>query len=232
MEDRMPMPGEFYRHFKGKIYQVKMIAKDSENGKLQVVYQGMYPPFQYWVRPLEEFLSPVDMKKYPNVRQKMRFLHISADELEASGATAAAYSTVAVHQPAVTNATAAHSTVVTHRAEKADPAVADSVPKAEEIDDAALVRALTSGCPKKYLPEHLTDREIAERGCMQILDAESYHEKRQLMVGMKPYLDKRLLHNIAAALDIVLEEGDLDSQYDSLLHCLDTMKHFEGGRLR
>lgn len=225
MEDRMPMSGEFYRHFKGKIYQIKMIAKDSETGKLQVVYQGMYPPFQYWVRPLEEFLSPVDLRKYPNVRQNMRFLHISEDELEARDATADD-STVAAHQSAATNATA------TNPAAEANTAVSASAPKAEEIDDAALVRALTSGCPEKYLPEHLTDREIAERGCMQILDAETYHEKRQLMVGMKPYLDKRLLHNIAAALDIVLEEGDLDSQYDSLLHCLDTMKHFEGGRLR
>ena len=52
------------------------------------------------------------------------------------------------------------------------------------------------------------------------------------MIGLKQYLDKRLLHNIAASMDIVLEEGDLDSQYDSLLHCLDTMEHFEGGRLR
>ncbi|MDE6567567.1 MAG: DUF1653 domain-containing protein [Lachnospiraceae bacterium] len=220
MEDRMPMSGEFYRHFKGKIYQIKMIAKDSETEKLQVVYQGMYPPFQYWVRPLEEFLSPVDLRKYPDARQKMRFLRISADELEAHGATAAARSIAATHQSSA-NATAVHPS-----------AAANPVAKTEEIDDAALVRALTSGCPEKYLPKNLTDREIAERGCMQILDAETYHEKRQLMVGMKPYLDKRLLHNIAAALDIVLEEGDLDSQYDSLLHCLDTMKHFEGGRLR
>lgn len=244
MEDRMPISGEFYRHFKGKIYQIKMIAKDSETGKLQVVYQGMYPPFQYWVRPLEEFLSPVDLRKYPNARQKMRFMHISEKKIEALGAVAtgsndAAHpSATAVRQSTTANATAVRQTTTanvtaTHPATAAQQMAATSpAAKTEEIDDAALVRALTSGCPEKYLPKGLTDREIAERGCMQILDAETYHEKRQLMVGMKPYLDKRLLHNIAAALDIVLEEGDLDSQYDSLLHCLDTMKHFEGGRLR
>lgn len=221
MEDRMPVSGEFYRHFKGKIYQIKMIAKDSETEELQVVYQGMYPPFQYWVRPLDEFLSPVDLRKYPDTKQKMRFLRIAANELEVSSGTAAVGSTVADHQSAAANATAVR------------PVTAENVTaKTEEVDDVTLVRALTSGCPEKYLPKHLTDREIAERGCMQILDADTYHEKRQLMVGMKPYLDKRLLHNIAAALDIVLEEGDLDSQYDSLLHCLDTMRHFEGGRLR
>lgn len=233
----MPVSGEFYRHFKGKIYQIKMIAKDSETEELQVVYQGMYPPFQYWVRPLEEFLSPVDLRKYPDTRQKMRFLRISADELRACSTTAATRSTVAARQSMAANAAAARQSVATnttetHQSVVARPPAANHAAKAEEIDDAALVRALTSGCPEKYLPEHLTDQEIAERGCMQILDAKTYHEKRQLMVGMKPYLNKRLLHNIAAALDIVLEEGDLDSQYDSLLHCLDTMKHFEGGRLR
>lgn len=239
MEDRMPVSGKFYRHFKGRIYQIKMIAKDSETEELQVVYQGMYPPFQCWVRSLEEFLGPVDLRKYPNARQTMRFVPVSIDELEAINSTVDADGIGRVRTAAAGNRVGAESAsrVDDQRQERellqsrGMTEVHRTQPK-EEMDDASLVRALTSGCPEKYLSGRLTEREIAERGCMQILDAETYHEKRQLMVGMKPYLDKRLLHNIAAALDIVLEEGDLDSQYDSLLHCLDTMKHFEGGRLR
>lgn len=239
MEDRMPISGEFYRHFKGKIYQIKMIAKDSGSEELQVVYQGMYPPFQCWVRPLKEFLEPVDLQKYPDARQTMRFVSVSTDELEAIHSTAAAGGMVGARTAKAVGRMAPESVSQVSDREK-DRLVSrtnggsgvNRTAQAEKIDDATLVKALTSGCPEKYLSGHLTEREIAERGCMQILDAETYHEKRQLMVGMKPYLDKRLLHNIAAALDIVLEEGDLDSQYDSLLHCLDTMKHFEGGRLR
>ena len=37
--------GEFYRHFKGNVYQIREIAKDSETLDKIVVYQGMYPPF-------------------------------------------------------------------------------------------------------------------------------------------------------------------------------------------
>ncbi len=217
MEDRMPISGGFYRHFKGKIYQVKMIAKDSETEELLVVYQGMYAPFQHWVRTLQEFNSPVDLRKYPQTQQKMRFEPISAKELETATPIAAATGA----QCGIDSTT-----------EERDSMESGLNREASGMDDAALVRALTSGNPERYLSGQLTEREIAERGFMQILDAETYREKRQLMVGMKPYLDKRLLHNIAAALDIVLEEGDLDSQYDSLLHCLDTMKRFEGGRLR
>lgn len=220
MEDRMPMPGEFYRHFKGKIYQVKMIAKDSGTEELLVVYQGMYAPFQYWVRPLKEFTSPVDLRKYPEAKQKMRFAPVTVDGLVTDTAYAA------------TGGAQGNGHVVESALGTKDLPKAENTVKTERMDDAALARALTSGNPERFLSGHLTEREIAERGCMQILDAETYREKRQLMIGLKPYLDKRLLHNIAAALDIVLDEGDLDSQYDSLLHCLDTMKRFEGGRLR
>ncbi len=239
MEDRMPVSGEFYRHFKGRIYQIKMIAKDSETEELQVVYQGMYPPFQCWVRSLKEFMGPVDLRKYPDARQKMRFVPVSIDELESSHSTAAAGGTAGVRTVTAGERMGAEAiTQINHQGQERRFSQSDGISganrtmPAEGMDDASLVRALTSGCPEKYLSGRLTEREIAERGCMQILDADTYHEKRQLMVGMKPYLDKRLLHNIAAALDIVLEEGDLESQYDSLLHCLDTMKHFEGGRLR
>ena len=67
------MPGDFYRHFKGKIYQIRELAKHSETGEDMVVYQGMYPPFQVWVRPLSMFLDSVDHEKYPECRQQYRF---------------------------------------------------------------------------------------------------------------------------------------------------------------
>ena len=49
---------------------------------------------------------------------------------------------------------------------------------------------------------------------------------------MKKYLNKHLLNNIAVALDIVLEDGDEEEQYDSILHCLQTFEHYETSRLR
>ena len=34
--------GDFYRHFKGQIYQIRTIATNSEDESLMVVYQAMY----------------------------------------------------------------------------------------------------------------------------------------------------------------------------------------------
>lgn len=101
-----------------------------------------------------------------------------------------------------------------------------------DVSEEELRMALEKGQPEKYLSGRITETEIARRGMLQILDAESFREKRQLLVGLRPYIDKLLLHNIAAALDVVLEEGTLDDQFESLLHCVDAHARYEGGRLR
>lgn len=244
MDNKMPSAGDFYKHFKGKLYQVKMLAKDSETGVMQVVYQAMYPPFQYWVRPLDMFLEPVDHSKYPNVTQKNRFEKVDLEKLmKRNRSKANAGSVIRAEKKAKNEVNIGNEMDVAKKAEDKRNienevstgteinTKSDGV-EDEEVDDEILFRALRSGQPERYLHDRITEQEIAERGYMKVLDAETYREKRQLMIGLKQYLDKRLLHNIAASMDIVLEEGDLDSQYDSLLHCLDTMEHFEGGRLR
>ncbi len=78
MEKRdIPRPGEFYRHFKNRLYQIVAVACDAETQEHFVVYQALYGDYRVWIRPLENFLSRTDREKYPDVKQEWRFERVT-----------------------------------------------------------------------------------------------------------------------------------------------------------
>lgn len=73
-----------YRHFKGDYYLVVDIAYDATNheslNRKMVVYRSLKDNMLY-VRDLKEFISEVNHKKYPDVKQKFRFQQINTNKV-------------------------------------------------------------------------------------------------------------------------------------------------------
>lgn len=67
---------------------------------------------------------------------------------------------------------------------------------------------------------------------LRFLDADTNEERLNVLESIKEHLDERLLGQIAMSMDIVLDKGSVDEQYESLRYCLDTLIRFEGKHLR
>ena len=203
--------GEFYKHFKGQLYQVRALAENSEDNTPMVVYQAMYAPFKIWVRPLSTFLEKLDKEKYPDAAQEYRFERIILDDRQ--------------------NTEAAEPDIV--QSEKS-AAVTNTIHPEEAItvSDEEITDALLSGQVERNLSGKISDNQLAAKGLMIFLDAENYHDKRHIFSSLEPYLNDTMLNNIAVTLDLVLDEGSPEQHFDTILNCLETHEHYECNRLR
>lgn len=215
-ERERPAQGSFYQHFKGNLYQIRDIATHSETGEEMVVYQAMYPPFGTWVRPLGMFLEEVDSEKYPEVKQKYRFEQVrfenAADGQEIENSTI-------VESGSGLKKTKGESGIC-HPKERND------------ISEEEWKEILMNHQIDKKLADIYSKEEIARKGLMIFLDAVTFREKREIFVGLRQYMDKRFLSNAAVSLDLTLEEGSMEEQYDAVLYYIDKRMQYEGGRLR
>ena len=215
--------GNLYVNQSGKIVQLMAVARQEGSAQELAIYQEMHAPFTVWAKFLSAFEATYH--KMAEVLEEKRAPQERT--VEVSGAKSAL-------QESVSEVSAQDlSQENESEASENQRAQGENVPAGgADVSEEELRMALEKGQPEKYLSGRITEMEIARRGMLQILDAESFQEKRQLLVGLRPYIDKLLLHNIAAALDVVLEEGTLDDQFESLLHCVDAHARYEGGRLR
>ncbi|MBQ3665079.1 MAG: DUF1653 domain-containing protein [Lachnospiraceae bacterium] len=205
--------GQIYRHFKNKLYQIIAVANHSETGEKLVVYQQLYGKYEVYARPLEMFMSEVDRNKYPDVAQKYRFELVEREEL--------------VNQPEVVENETLVNQQETVEHEK-------FVNQQEVMEHEEFVDHDEQNVDYFFEEEQKTERneETVNPNLLKFLDADTYEDKRNILVRMKSEMTDRLIDDIAASLDVTVEQGDIEERYISLLYCIDMLAKFEVNRFR
>ena len=79
--DRTINVGDLFLHFKGAVYQVVGLALHTETSETLVIYRNINRN-QLYARPESMFLSEVDHEKYPDIKQKYRFVKVALKNVE------------------------------------------------------------------------------------------------------------------------------------------------------
>ena len=200
MADRpIPKPQELYRHFKDKekLYQIITIAKHSETNEDMVVYQALYGDYGIYVRPLDMFMSLVDREKYPDAKSVYRFEKV---EIQYSYAD---------------------------KRETDKNTDTDIITNVELCRDENLRQSDNISENGHYTDEADEQASGVSSDLLAFLDAETYEQQRNLLIHMRPRMTDRLIDDIAASMDVTVEDGDLDTRYQSLLSCIRTREKYE-----
>lgn len=208
--ERTPRPGEFYRHFKNKLYQVVGIAAHSETGEAMVVYQALYGDFGLYVRPLDMFVSEVDREKYPDVKQKYRFERV---EFAPGGGAIQAYPAAAGTDsgwPASAgSASAGSASSGLGTAEPVSAAPTSAAPASAPEEDQR---------PNPYL--------------MAFLEADSTAGQLEALKRMEGRVGQEEVDCLRVVLEMGPGGGDIAKQLDDIRKNLEMQRRYDGSRLR
>lgn len=205
----IPKPHEIYKHFKGNLYQIVAIATHSETEEQLVIYQALYGDFKIYARPLTMFTSRVDREKYPDVKQEFRFA-LQGDNSE---------------RQMIESADKDVAMPVNGAAQ-----VVISQPEAFQAEKAVTI--LEQGNEMQRNEEQPEEEELTlDPMVLEFLDADEYETRLNILAGIHHRITDEMLTTMAIACDVEVDEGDIETRYESLRNCLLTLQKYECTRL-
>ena len=225
-----PLPEEFYRHFKGKLYQIKCIALHSETGEPMVIYQAMYGTYKIYARPLAMFMEEVDHVKYPDVTQKYRFEKVELVDAQEKSCVLQGVE-ISENQKRVE---VSYNSQGTETLGKSQGVETLGTSKEVEISGTTKVdeSCFTQKADASSATEATDPSEIPlDPKILEFLDARTYDEKLTILSSIHHRLTDDMIDIMSTATDIEVKPGSIEERYEEFKSCLITMQHFECNRL-
>ena len=220
-----PKPYEIYRHFKGNTYQILAIAKDSEDGHLIVVYQALYGSYEIYARDLVQFMSPVDRIKYPEAEAQYRFTKVDSAQPTVNDKNGHSYSQSDTKTDTGNSDSRSNSQMDTgHFESKSEVNVNAEYQSSQSVEKTDAGHQDEQSDAKSDAGYQMDPQVEA------FLDADSYEEKLNILAGLHRRITDDMLKIMALTMDIELNPGSTQEQYDELKNCLLTRNKFEADR--
>lgn len=226
MPQGSPKAGEFYLHFKKKLYQVLTIATHSETREQLVIYQALYGNYGVYARPYDMFISEVDHVKYPEVKEKYRFTFLTPKDLaELTGVALQERSEGRTEEK-----TEEQSEEQSEEKPEENTEVNTEEKPEENTEEKAEVRSEE--------PEKRSDPSDESFGVdpllLEFLDEENFGKKYKILEEMEEEgsINDTLIDNMAASIDVVIPDGPVDDRFSHLKYAVSKRMQFETERFR
>ncbi len=257
----IPQPREFYRHFKGGLYQIIGLAKDADTLEEQVVYQALYGSYGLWTRPLAEFVSPVDKEKYPEASQTWRFEKVHP---AGKGTVSSSVQSVTENETAESKSPVEEENAVKTVTIKKAAVTESSTPEAhangvQEKEENNVASTATGNTENRTAPAGNTGNSVTgttaetaedEKGkentsaeteqdtfvldplVEQFLDADTISDQLQILDALRPRVTDSMIDTMAIAAGVEVAQGDVQTRLYDLKECLKTIERYEQTRDR
>ncbi len=76
------------------------------------------------------------------------------------------------------------------------------------------------------------DEIVIEPLVLEFLESDSYEQKLNILASLHSRITDEMINTMAIAIDVEIDDGDIEQRFSELRNCIDTLKKYECSRLR